>query len=76
MRLNFSVLPFYDSLEEQNSKKNYAYGDVYPLYMPKGVILPFQIFNINIAAYSASHTWWLVDANTTQETDITRRARG
>lgn len=71
MSLNFSVLPFYDSLEEQNSKKSYAYGDVYPLYMPKGVILPFQIFNINIAVYSASHSWWLVDANTTQETDIT-----
>lgn len=71
MNLNFSVLPFYDSLEEQNSKKNYAYGDVYPLYMPKGVILPFQIFNINIGTYAASHRWWVVNVNTAQATEIT-----
>lgn len=71
MSLNLSVLPFYDSLEEQNSKKSYAYGDVYPLYMPKGVILPFQIFNINIGTYAASHRWWVVNVNTAQATEIT-----
>lgn len=71
MNLNFSVLPFYDSLEEQNSKKNYAYGDVYPLYMPKGVILPFQIFNINKGVYSTSHRWWLVNVNTGQASELT-----
>lgn len=71
MRLNYSVLPFYESLEEQNSKKFYAYGDVYPLYMPKGVILPFQIFSVIKGLYSIRHSWWLVDANTAQTTDIT-----
>lgn len=40
---NFSVLPFYSSIDEQNHKKKYAYGNVYPLFTPKDRILPFQI---------------------------------
>ena len=39
---NLSVLPFYDSIEKQNHRKTYAYGEVYPLYCPIGEILPFQ----------------------------------
>lgn len=40
---NLSVLPFYTSLEEQLRYKDYAYGDSYPLYTPKGCVPPFQI---------------------------------
>ncbi len=38
-----SALPFYDSLSKQNHRKDYAYGDVFPLITPVGTIPPFQI---------------------------------
>lgn len=40
---NLSVLPFYERLEEQNHRRSYAYGDIYPLYTPQDMLLPFQI---------------------------------
>ena len=40
---NLSVLPFYTNVDEQNHRKAYAYGEVYPLYVPKGYVPPFQI---------------------------------
>lgn len=40
---NLSVLPFYESTEEQNARKWWVYGRVYPLFTPAGFILPFQI---------------------------------
>ena len=40
---NISVLPWYTSIEQQNHRKNYAYGTIYPLFTPKRTLLPFQI---------------------------------
>lgn len=40
---NFSPLPFYESEEQQNHRKSYAYGAIYNLFAPIGVLLPFQI---------------------------------
>lgn len=40
---NLSVLPFYKSIEQQNARKWWVYGKVYPLFTPAGFILPFQI---------------------------------
>lgn len=40
---NLSVLPWYASIEQQNARKWWAYGRVYPLFTPAGFILPFQI---------------------------------
>jgi hypothetical protein len=40
---NLSVLPFYTSLDQQNARKWWVYGRVYPLFTPAGFILPFQI---------------------------------
>lgn len=40
---NLSILPFYDSIDEQDSRRSYAYGDIYPLYTPMGAVPPFQI---------------------------------
>lgn len=40
---NLNILPFYDSIEEQNHRKYYAYGEVYTLIAPNNRILPFQI---------------------------------
>lgn len=39
---NFSVLPWYTSIDEQNHRKSYAFGNVYPLFTPKNKLLPFQ----------------------------------
>lgn len=40
---NLSVLPWYKSLDEQNHRKSYAYGKVYPLITEYNKVLPFQI---------------------------------
>ena len=40
---NLSVLPFYTDISEQDWRKSYAYGDVYPLFSQSGFLLPFQI---------------------------------
>lgn len=40
---NLSVLPWYSSIEQQNARKWWIYGRVYPLYTPAMFMLPFQI---------------------------------
>lgn len=46
---NLSVLPWYTSIEQQNHRKSYAYGNIYPLIAPAGHLLPFQIQRPNRA---------------------------
>lgn len=40
---NLSPLPFYDSLEQQHHRKDYAYGQIYPLITHRNMLLPFQV---------------------------------
>lgn len=40
---NLSPLPFYTQLSEQNHRKSYAYGEIYPLICEANRLLPFQI---------------------------------
>ena len=40
---NLSVLPWYGSIAEQNARRWWLYGHIYPLYCPVGYLLPFQI---------------------------------
>lgn len=40
---NFSVLPFYNSIDEQNARKWWVYNRVFPLFVPAGFLPPFQI---------------------------------
>lgn len=40
---NISVLPWYERIDLQNSRKSYAYGNIYPLYTQANFMLPFQI---------------------------------
>ena len=40
---NLSVLPWYTSIDQQNARKWWIYGRVYPLFTPAGFLLPFQI---------------------------------
>lgn len=40
---NLFPLPWYDSIEKQNHRKDYAFGSVFPLITPDRLLLPFQI---------------------------------
>lgn len=40
---NFSVLPFYASIDQQNARKWWIYNRVFPLYVQAGFLPPFQI---------------------------------
>lgn len=40
---NLSVLPWYTSIEQQNARKWWVYGRVYPLFMPAYSLIPFQV---------------------------------
>lgn len=40
---NLSVLPFYTSIEQQNARRWWVYGRIYPLFAPAHFLLPFQI---------------------------------
>ena len=39
---NISPLPFYDDISLQNHRKDYAFGQIYPLVIYKNTLLPFQ----------------------------------
>lgn len=40
---NLSVLPWYDSINKQNHRRDYAFGNIFPLITPDRRLLPFQI---------------------------------
>lgn len=44
---NLSVLPWYLNAREQDYRKSYAFGDVYPLFCKINTILPFQIIRVH-----------------------------
>lgn len=60
---NLSVLPFYTSLDQQNARKWWMYGRVYPLFCPAGFLLPFQIITPYRSTPSMTNCV-LYDANT------------
>ena len=39
---NISPLPFYDDISRQNHRKDYAFGQIYPLVVYRNMLLPFQ----------------------------------
>lgn len=73
---NLSVLPWYTSIEQQNARKWWVYGRVYPLFTPAGFILPFQILVPHDAGMVMSN-FVLMDAETnTFVMDLTQQLRG
>lgn len=60
---NLSVLPWYTSIEQQNARKWWVYGRVYPLFTPAGFILPFQLMVPHVASPNMA-SFVLMDANT------------
>ena len=71
---NYSVLPFYTDIKEQNHRKPYAFGDVYALFTLVNQILPFQI-DVP-AAPTAPIAVYLVDFDGGTETDISAELQG
>lgn len=64
---NISPLPFYDNLALQNHRKDYAFGQVYPLITYKNMLLPFQV----VLASGTSISWVrLYNFNTGKFIDI------
>lgn len=65
---NISPLPFYDNIALQNHRKDYAFGQVYPLITYSNRLLPFQV----VLATGTSVNWVrLYNFNTGDYTDIT-----
>ena len=62
---NLSVLPFYTSLEQQNARKWWVYGRVYPLFTQAGFLLPWQLIKEHNASDTINFVT-LVDGNTDQ----------
>lgn len=66
---NISPLPFYGNIALQNHRKDYAFGQVYPLITYKSMLLPFQV----VLASGTSISWVrLYNFNTGKFIDITR----
>lgn len=65
---NLSVLPWYTSIEQQNARKWWLYGRVYPLFTPAGFLLPFQIL-LDYRATPTMSACVLYDANTNASVD-------
>lgn len=73
---NFSVLPWYSSIEQQNARKWWVYGRVYPLFTQAGFILPFQIMVPHVTTPNVASVL-LYNANTnTIVTNITSNLTG
>ena len=72
---NLSVLPFYTNVDEQNHRKPYAYGEVYPLYTPLGSVPPFQIV-IPISSATISSVLLHKVNDFANGTDVTDRMTG
>lgn len=66
---NLSVLPFYTSIDEQNHRKSYSYGDIYPLYAHVTCLPAFQI--IRETRSGATFSVILYRKDGTQVADIT-----
>ena len=66
---NFSVLPFYDSLDKQSHRKSYAYNSVFPLISHTDMFIPFQV--MVPSSYSSSPAVFLVDNNSGVRQNVT-----
>lgn len=75
---NFSVLPWYTSLDQQNARKWWTYDRVYPLFTQAGHLLPWQLltpYNASVQISSINRIL-LFDGNTGEQlgnyTDLLR----
>ena len=52
---NLSILPWYSSIEQQNARKWWAYGHIYPLFARGGYLLPFQLIVSQVPNHNVSY---------------------
>lgn len=65
---NISPLPFYDNIDLQNHRKDYAFGQIYPLITFRNLLLPFQVVLTNGTGISQVRIY---NFNTGEYIDIT-----
>ena len=68
---NISPLPFYDDISFQNHRKDYAFGNVYPLVSLNNIIPPFQFITIGTSITSFSTIRLFYFDNPNKYIDIT-----
>jgi hypothetical protein len=73
---NLSVLPWYTSLEQQNARKWWMYGKVYPLFTPAMFMLPFQIIREHDDSHGTITSFKLYKATGEEVVDLTSRMNG
>lgn len=66
---NFSVIPFYTSLAQQNANKWWIYNRVYPLFTPSSGIVPFQILVPHSITTNVTG-WSLINCKDGEVTDL------
>lgn len=74
---NFSVLPWYGSLDEQNARRWWIYDRVYPLFVPANRLVPFQLLRDSLSSVqeydglqftlTEEQRGWLMQDGTIQE---------
>ena len=57
---NFSVLPFYGSVNEQHHRKSYSYGSYYDLFVRSDRLIPFQFSTGNKDAVQSTEDFRLM----------------
>lgn len=67
---NISPLPFYDDINFQNHRKDYAFGHIYNLITYMNMLLPFQV--ILSSSITGVTRVMLCNFNTNSRTDITQ----
>lgn len=51
---NLSPFPWYDDISKQNHRRDYAFGNIFPLITPNNRLLPFQLRRDSRSAYVTS----------------------
>jgi len=74
---NFSVLPWYGSIDEQNARRWWIYDRVYPLFVPANRLVPFQLLRDSLSSVqeydgfqftlTEEQRGWLMQDGTIQE---------
>lgn len=73
---NLNVLAWYTSLDQQNHKKDYAYGQVFPLITPEKKVLPFQIVRTTRANAVSAVNLYKVDGTLVANITASMNASG
>lgn len=72
---NISPLPFYTSLQQQHHRKDYAFGQIYPLISEGRYLLPFQFIVHSLQKITILRIY-LVDFSSGASEDITSDMQG